>query len=130
MIDNTIDNTINTISWCVFPLELSQSIEIAFLQQTPFEYDNNIIIFDYTNQQHHIQINATDAWLGKRLIKRALLSTISTIEEKVYQCKLIQNVMHCCFGEILYMVSPDITYDKENEIMCSFVYELLYACGE
>ena len=134
IITNT--NTTNTISWCVFPLELSQSIEIAYQQQTPFEYDNNIIIFDYTAEQHHIQINATDAWLGQRLIKRALPSTmnsvyrsncncfaiaITKIDDEVYQYKLMQNVMHCCFGEILYMISPDITYDKESEVMSKFM---------
>lgn len=67
--------------WNIFPLEISEKIEQAYVNKFPFEYGEKIILFHYDDSKH-VQIKVKNPWKHKLILKE-IPCNISIIRKSI-----------------------------------------------
>ena len=65
--------------WIVFPIELAEKVEQAYVNRVPYQYGEKIVLFKHDDSRH-VQIKVKNAWKQK-LVLRELPSNITIMRK-------------------------------------------------
>ena len=118
-----------TVFWTIYPLEISNEIERAYINKFPYEKNNKIIFFDNLQQKHVLLCNKDDTFIHYGLVKRDIPSNKFIIKNEnnflenyqkfllldnsvnAFQYNLINDLAMICYEHIFSFFSFDMSDD-------------------
>ena len=132
-----------TVFWTIFPLEISNEIERAYINKFPYEKLGKMIFFDFLQQKHVILCNKDNSLTHLGIVKRAIPDNEYIIKKEnhfninnnylylldntinTYQYHLLNNLAMICYENIFSFFSCEMSEDKlikkflSTTILCS-----------
>ena len=131
------------VFWTLFPLEISNDIERAYINEFPYENNNKMIFFDRFQQKHVLLYNKDNSFNHYGLVKRAMPSEDFIIKDEKnflntrqnllfldnsaysFQYNLINSLAMICYEHIFSFFNYDMCDDNliknflSTTIICS-----------
>ena len=132
-----------TVFWTIFPLEISNEIERAYINKFPYEKLDKMIFFDFLQQKHVILCNKDNSLTHLGIVKRAIPDNKHIIKKEnhfninnnylylldntinTYQYHLLNNLALICYENIFSFFNCELSEDKlikkflSTTILCS-----------
>ena len=120
----------NKIFWTIFPLEISNEIERAYINRFPYEKTDKMIFFDFLQQKHVLICNKDGTFKHLGIVKRDIPNNISVIKKEnhfntnndylffidnkinPYQYHLLNNSAMLCYENIFSFFNCEIIEDN------------------
>ena len=118
------------IFWTIFPLEISNEIERAFINKFPYEKLDKMIFFDYLQQKHVLLCNKNDSFCHLGIVKRDIPNNNQVIKKEnhfntnndylyfldnkinPYQYHLLNNLAMVCYDNIFSYFNCEMSEEK------------------
>lgn len=118
------------IFWIIFPLEVSNDIERAYINKFPYEKLDKMIFFDFLQQKHVLLTNKNDKLTHLGIVKREIPSKILVIKKEnhfntnnnyiylidntinPYEYLLLNNLAMVCYENIFSFFNCEMSEDN------------------
>ena len=118
------------IFWTIFPLEISNEIERAYINKFPYEKLDKMIFFDYLQQKHVLLCNKNDSFCHLGIVKRDIPNNNQVIKKEnhfntnndylyfldnkinPYQYHLLNNLAMVCYDNIFSYFNCEMSEEK------------------
>ena len=119
-----------SIFWTIFPLEISNEIERAYINKFPYEKLDKMIFFDFLQQKHVLLCNKDNSLNHLGIVKRDIPDNKSIIKKEnnfninnnylfrldntinTYQYQLLNNLAIICYENIFSFFNCEMSEDK------------------
>ena len=132
-----------TVFWTIFPLEISNEIERAYINKFPYEKLDKMIFFDFLQQKHVLLTNKDNSLTHLGIVKRDIPDNKSIIKKEnhfntnnnylffldnninAYQYHLLNDLSMICYENIFSFFNCEMSEDKliknflSTTIICS-----------
>ena len=118
------------IFWIIFPLEISNEIERAYINKFPYGKSDKMIFFNYLQKEHVLLINKNDSLSHIGIVKREIPDNkliiknenhfnpknnyLSLLDNSInpYEYHLLNNLAMICYENIFSFFSCEMNEDK------------------
>ena len=119
-----------TVFWTIFPLEISNEIERAYINKFPYEKLDKMIFFDFLQQKHVILCNKDNSLTHLGIVKREIPDNEYNIKKEShfnvnnnylylldntinsYQYHLLNSLALICYENIFSFFNFEMSEDK------------------
>ncbi|MCF0237789.1 MAG: hypothetical protein HUK24_04240, partial [Sphaerochaetaceae bacterium] len=118
-----------TVFWSIFPLEISNEIERAYINKFPYEKFDKMIFFDFLQQKHVLVCNKEGSMSHLGIVKKDLPQNVKTIKNlnnfdtnnyffdldnslNPYEYNLLNNLALICYENIFSFFNCEGSEDK------------------
>ena len=113
------------IFWTIYPLEISNEIERAYINKFPFEKNNKLIFFDNYQQKHVLLCNSNGSLSHMGLVRRDIPGKKFIIkDEKNFSGEKIFNLVDNSVNKFEYNLINDLAMICYEHIFCFFNYDM------